>query len=358
VEQQIRFSTAPDGVQIAYATHGSGPPLVKAANWLTHLEYDWQSPTWRHWLEELGQRHTVLRYDERGCGLSDWAAEDLSLDAWVADLETVVDAAGLERFALLGLSQGGVIATAYAVRHPERVSRLVLYGAYARGRMKRGAEARDEAETLFSLMRVGWGRADPVFRHVFTTLFMPEASAEQMESFDELQRVTCSPENAERLSRAWAGMDVADLLPEVTTPALVLHARHDAVVPFSEGRLMATRIPGARFVPLEGRNHILLADEPAWPALLAEVYAFLGSADRPTSADLDELSEREREVLELVAAGLSNDEIAGRLYLSVRTVERHLSNIYAKLRISGKAARAAAAARFAHSGEPPPIVRP
>jgi len=359
LEQRIRFCTTPDGVRLAYATHGKGPPLVKAANWLTHLEFDWQSPIWRHWLEQLGRGQTFVRYDERGCGLSDWQAEDLSLDSWLRDLETVVDAAELDRFALLGISQGGAIALTYAVRHPERVSHLVLVGAYARGRLRRdpSAQTRDEADMMLSLIRVGWGQPSPAFRRVFSELLVPGGTSEQLEWFDELARTSTSPAMAERLERSWYQIDVTDVLSQVAVPTLVVHAREDATVPFAEGRLLATRIPGARFLPLDSKNHILLADEPAWPVFLAGARGFLGSELIPESDDLSELSAREVEVLELVAAGLSNEGIADRLYLSVRTVERHLSNVYAKLRISGKAARAAAAARFSGSraaGAAPP----
>jgi pimeloyl-ACP methyl ester carboxylesterase/DNA-binding CsgD family transcriptional regulator len=348
LQQQIRFCTASDGVRLAYATHGRGPPLVRAGHWLTHLEFDWESPIWRHWLRELARGHTVVRYDQRGCGLSDRNAERLSLDVFVDDLETVVDAAGLERFALLGVSGGGAVAISYAVRHPERVTHLVLYGAYARGRLKRGLTTaqREEVELLQSLIRVGWGRDDPIFRRVFTTLFVPAATEQQMDWYDELQRASATPEDAERLREASSGIDVTDLLPLVTTPTLVAHARDESAVPFAEGRLLAAGIRGARFLPLEGRNHILLAEEPAWPAFLTGLRGFLGTAEAPTAPDLEDLSGREREVLELVAAGLSNEEIGERLVLSVRTVERHLSNIYAKLGVSGKAARAAVAARF------------
>lgn len=339
---------APDGVRLAYATHGSGPPLVRAGHWLTHLEFDWESPIWRHWLREFGRSNTVVRYDQRGCGLSDRNTEALSLDLLVGDLEAVVDAAGLERFALLGISGGGPVAVSYAARHPERVTHLVLYGAYARGRYERDLSAaqREEAELLQSLIRVGWGRDDPIFRRVFTTLFVPGASEEQMDWYDELQRATATPEDAERLRLAASQTDVTDLLPRLAVPTLVAHARDESAVPFAEGRLLAAGIAGAQFLPLEGRNHILLADEPAWPAFMAAVREFLGTAETPAEGDLEDLSPREREVLELVAGGLSNEEIGARLFLSVRTVERHLSNIYAKLRISGKAARAAAAARF------------
>jgi pimeloyl-ACP methyl ester carboxylesterase/DNA-binding CsgD family transcriptional regulator len=355
VEQAIRFCTAPDGVRLAWAQNGSGPPLVKAANWLTHLEFDWESSVWRHWLEGLGERHTLVRYDERGCGLSDREAKELSLDRWVADLETVIDAAGLDRFVLLGVSQGAATAIAYTVRHPDRVDRLVLYGGYARGRGRRGEQQRERLDAFLSAIRTGWTDPDPTFRHLFTMLFLPQGSPEQMAWYDELQRRSTSAENAVRLYRARAEVDVSDLASRVAAKALVAHARGDRVVPFEEGRILASLLPTAKLVPLESVNHILLRDEPAWTAFLAEVHAFLGASVPTMPAELSALSNRELEVLELVAAGLSNDEIASRLYVSVRTVERHLSNTYVKLRVSGRAGRAAAAARFARLRESSPL---
>jgi RNA polymerase sigma factor (sigma-70 family) len=349
VDQQIRFCHAPDGATLAYATHGRGPPLVRAATWLTHLEYDWQSPVWRHWLEGLGQRHTVIRYDERGCGLSDREIGELSLDQSLGDLESVVDAASVERFTLLGVSGGGFASVAYAVRHPERVSQLVLYGASARGRRRRGdPDAVERGELVNQIIRLAWDDPTPLFRQVFTAMFLPDGTPQQLEWFDELQRASTSGEIAATLRRAREELDVTGMAEQVRVPTLVLHARHDQAVPFAEGRLLAALIPGARFVPLESRNHILLEHEPAWPLFIDELNDFLAAPEpeRVAAEALTDLSAREREVLELVAAGLSNEEIAERLYLSVRTVERHLSNMYAKLRISGKAARAAAAARF------------
>jgi pimeloyl-ACP methyl ester carboxylesterase/DNA-binding CsgD family transcriptional regulator len=349
VEQRIRFCTTSDGVQIAYAMHGQGPPLVKAANWFTHLQHDWQSPVWRHWLTELGRTQTYVRYDERGCGLSDRDLFEYSFDTWLRELEAVVDDAGLERFALLGISQGAALAIAYAVEHPERVTHLVLYGGYAQGMLKRAKtpEERDEALLRQSLVRVGWGRPDPTFRRVFTTLFVPGGTEEQLAWFDEAQRLSTSPENAERIMAARYAIDVVDLAKRVTTPAIVLHAVGDAAIPFEQGRQLAALIPGAKLVPLESDNHVLLDGEPAWEAFLAEVRAFLGAVAPEPIRHVGELSKREADVLTLVAAGHSNEEIAERLFLSVRTVERHLSNVYVKFGLSGKSARAAAAAEFA-----------
>jgi pimeloyl-ACP methyl ester carboxylesterase/DNA-binding CsgD family transcriptional regulator len=347
VSGAIRFATAPDGARLAYAQHGRGPPLVRVATWLTHLELDERSPVWRHWIERLSADHTLLRYDERGCGLSTAAVGHLSVDTWVGDLEAVVDATGLRRFALLGVSQGAAIAVAYAARHPERVSRLVLYGGYARGRQMRGEEQREEA--LLAAIRAGWSDRDSTFRHLFSLLFLPHGTPDQMAWFDDLLRTTTTPEAAVALFQARGGIDVRAEAPLVVTPTLVMHARDDRVVDVEEGRILARLIPGARLVVLDSANHILLTDEPAWDAFLTALHGFLATtvAPPPGAAACAQLSPRESEVLALVAAGLTNAAIADRLVLSVRTVERHLANIYAKLRLSGKAARAAAAAIFA-----------
>jgi pimeloyl-ACP methyl ester carboxylesterase len=277
LEQQIRFCRTADEVTLAYACSGSGPPLVKAANWLTHVDHDWNSPVWRHWLVELSRRHQLIRYDERGCGLSDWDIKPATFDSWVQDLETVVDSAGLDRFPLLGISQGGPVAVAYAARHPERVTRLVLYGTYVQGRLPRATteEARREHALQVELARLGWGRDEPAFRQVFTSQFMPGASRELWDQFNDLQRKTTSPENAAVVLDLSGTIDVTEEARQVQAPTLVLHARDDRRPPFSQGRLMASLIPGSRFVALESCNHILLADEPAWPVFVSEVESFL-----------------------------------------------------------------------------------
>jgi pimeloyl-ACP methyl ester carboxylesterase len=291
LSQSIRFCTAPDGVRIAYATSGTGPPLVKPANWLTHLEYDWESPVWRHWLHALSRNHTLVRYDERGSGLSDRDADDLSFDSWVRDLETVADAAGLDRFPLLGVSQGCAVAIAYAVRHPERVSRLVLYGGYLQGSLARARseQEREEARMLTQGMPVYWGRDNPAFRLFFAARFVPEGTQEQMRWFSELTRVTTSPHTAVRLRTVASTIDVTDLAALVRAPTLVLHGTGDSAVPFEEGRRVAARIPGARFVSLETQNHIMLDHEPAWMRFLDEVRRFLADDERqPASSPLRE----------------------------------------------------------------------
>jgi pimeloyl-ACP methyl ester carboxylesterase/DNA-binding CsgD family transcriptional regulator len=352
---QVRFVTAPDGIRIAYVQEGQGPPLVRAAHWLSHLEFDRWSPVWRDFLTELGRDRRLIRYDERGTGLSDRDVADLSFEAMVSDLEMLVDSLGLDRFALLGMSQGGAISIAYAARHPERVKALVLCGAYARGHSHRAraAEQRDEADVLLELIRVGWGSPDPKFRRVFAEMFFPEGSPEQFEAFDQLQRVSASPEVAHRLRAMFGTIDVTRLCAQVTAPTLVLHARDDGVVPFEEGRLIAALIPGARFVPLAGRNHVLLPGEPDAATFFRELRSFLAMVEPASGreasnhdAAVGTLSEREREVMAMVVQGSSNTQIAQALFLSDRTVERHLSNIYDKLGLEGKSARAAAAARI------------
>ena len=325
--------------------HGSGPPLVRIATWLTHLESDWESPIWSHWLRRLGETHTVVRYDERGCGLSDPGVGELSVDTWVADLAAVVDAAGLERFDLLGVSQGAAIAVAYAARHAQRVARLVLYGGYARGRRVRGQQ--DQEDALVAAIRAGWNTDDPAFRHVFSMLFLPHGSPEQMAWYDELLRASTTVDAAIALFRARGGVDVVDSAGAVKARTLVMHARADHVVPVQEGRLLAKLIPNAELVLLDSENHILLADEPAWEQFLSALRDFLGvQLPAPSAPPAGELSAREIDVLELVAAGLTNAAIAQRQFISIHTVKQHISNIYIKLELTKKSARASAAVAF------------
>lgn len=277
--QDIRFTTTPDGVRLAYAELGSGPPLVKVANWLSHLDADWESVVWRHWLTGLAARFRLLRYDERGCGLSDWDVSDFDVETWVGDLECVVDAAGLDRFPLLGISQGGAVAIAYAARHPERVTHLVLLGSFARGRRVRAttAEERARAELRIELARVGWGQADAMYRQVFASRFLPEGTQEQWRAFDELQRVSTSADNAWRFLQAFGEIDVTEEARRVTAPTLVACARREPDDQFAQSRELASLIPGSRLLPLDSANHLLPADDPAWPTFLAAMVEFLGS---------------------------------------------------------------------------------
>jgi pimeloyl-ACP methyl ester carboxylesterase len=346
--QQIRFCTSADGVRIAYATSGTGPPLVKVGTWMTHVELDWESSVWRHWLRELSRDHTFLRYDARGCGLSDREVPELSLEAWVRDLETVADAAGIDRFPLLGLSQGTAIAIAYAARHPERVSHLVLHGAFARGRLRRNPspQEREDAETLVKLAELGWGKDDPAYRQFFTTQFIPDSTLEQQRWWNELERATISPANAGRFLRAFNDMDVTQLARRVACPTLVTHSKSDARIPFEEGRAVAGLIPGARLVPVESRNHVLLEHEPAWAQWLEAVRDFLPAA---RGMLFSELTPREAELVELIAQGLDNAQIAARLELSDKTVRNHITSIFAKLGVANRS-RAIVLAREAGFG--------
>lgn len=275
-EQEIQFCTTADGVQLAYSRMGSGPPLVKTGNWLTHLEFDFETPIWRHLYHELSRDYTLIRYDARGNGLSDRDVEEVSFETFVSDLEAVVDAAGLDRFALFGISQGCAVSVAYAVRHPERVTRLVLVGGFVLGTMKRGsAVEKERAVAMLTLIRLGWGQENPAFRQLFTSQFIPGATKEQADWFNELQRISSFPEDAVRNRAAVQNFDVSALMAQVSVPTLVMHARDDAIVPFDQGRRLAAGIPGARFVPLASRNHLILEHEPAFPRFLEEMRGFL-----------------------------------------------------------------------------------
>jgi pimeloyl-ACP methyl ester carboxylesterase len=277
VEQRVYFTNSFDGTRIAFAIAGDGPPLVQTATYLGHLEYDWDSPVWRHWMEEMTHGHTLIRYDNRGCGLSDWDIPEMSFEAWVRDLEAVVDTVGLRQFPLFATSCAGAVAVAYAARHPERVSRLVLHGAYARGWLNRDLteEQIEEEQLMISLMRVGWGRENAAFRQVFATQLFPEATTEQLRALEEQMRISASPDNAVRLESEMHRTDVRHLAPQIRVPTLVVHARGDAGVPFEEGRLLASLIPNAQFVALESKNHLLTGHEPAWQKFVNALRSFL-----------------------------------------------------------------------------------
>jgi len=278
-EQRVHFTNSFDGTRIAYAIAGSGPPLVKVANYMSHLEYAWDSPVWIHWLDELTREHTLVHSDERGTGLSDWDVEDLSFEAWVRDLEAVVEAAGVTHFPLFAMSQAGAVAVAYAARHPDRVSHLVLHGAYARGWLKRDLteEQMEEEKLMIDLMRIGWGRANPAFRQVFATQLFPGATTEQLRALEEQMRISVSPANAVRLEREMHRIDVRNLATQIKVPTLVTHSREDEGVPFAEGRLLASLIPNAQFMALESKNHLLTESEPAWQKLRTALRNFLSS---------------------------------------------------------------------------------
>jgi pimeloyl-ACP methyl ester carboxylesterase/DNA-binding CsgD family transcriptional regulator len=346
--QEVRFCRSVDGVTIAYAMHGSGPPLVIDSCWLSHLQYDWESPVWRHYLTELGKVATVYRFDERGHGLSDRDVHDHSLELRVADLEAVVDDAGLDRFSVLAMSQGGPVTVEYAARHPERVARLVFYGSHPGPRAVDLPEDQELDRTLNQLIKVGWERPTPEFRRVFTFLMIPGATEEQMGWLDELQRRAVTADVAVTAREQRGRADVRHLLGEIHAPTLVVHSRGDRMNDFAYARYLASHIEGAQLVALESDNHIVLEDEPAWPVFLREVTRFLAEDAVPAAQQdpRDVLSSRELEVLGLAAEGRDNAAIAGALTLSVRTVERHLQNIYDKLDLRGKSARAGAVSRL------------
>ncbi len=282
LKQEIRYCKAADGVRLAYATVGNGAPLLKSAHWLGHLEYDWEFPILRPFLLGLAKDHTLIRYDARGNGLSDWDVSEISLDAWVSDMETVVDAAGLDRFPIIGFSQGCAVSIAYAARHPERVSHLILYGGFAVGQNKfenQTAEARERFAAMNTLVRQGWGADNPAFRQLFTSSMMPTATKEQMGAFNELQRLSGSSEGAVRYMQSVGDLDVRDLLSRVKAPTLVMHVRDELTVPIERGRELAAGIPGARFVALPGKNHVLLEQDPGLPRFFEELTDFLKNSN-------------------------------------------------------------------------------
>jgi len=278
LKQEIRYCKTPDGVRLAYATVGNGPPMLKSAHWLGHLEYDWELPISRHFLLRLAEDHTLIRYDARGNGLSDWDVHEISLDAWVSDMETVADATRLNRFPLFGFSQGCPVAIAYAARHPERVSHLILYGGFATGANKRStltATGRERLAAMNTLVKQGWGADNPAFRQMFTSLLMPAANKDQADAFNELQRLSASPECAARYLETVNDLTVLELLSQVKAPTLVVHVRDDSLVPSKLGRELAAGIPGARFVALPGKNHVPLEQDPSVPRLFEELKDFL-----------------------------------------------------------------------------------
>jgi pimeloyl-ACP methyl ester carboxylesterase/DNA-binding CsgD family transcriptional regulator len=335
VQQSVRYVKTRDGVRLAWATSGSGPTLVKAANWLSHLDYDLESPVWRHWIEFLSAHYRLVRYDERGCGMTDWEVADVSPARWMDDLEAVVAASDPgERFVLFGISQGTAPAVGYAVRHPERVSKLILYGGYATGWQHRDdTDSLRRYRAMIDLALLGWGKDNPVFRELFTSMFVPGATREQIDWFNELCRRTTTPQMATRLMMARGEVNIRELLPQVRVPTLVLHARQDECVPFSAGRMIAAEIPNAEFVQLDSRNHVLLSHEPAWVRFKEAVLEFTGrpKADNGEDAIFTALSEREREILAALVAGRSNAQIGKALFISEKTVRNSLTRIFEKL---------------------------
>jgi len=345
LKQDIRFCTSNDGVRLAVASTGNGPPLVRVFNWLTDVEKDVTSVVNRHWVNELSRDYGYVRYDSRGCGFSDRNIERMSLDAWVEDLEAVIDAMQLERVPLLGISQGAAVAITYAVRHPERVSQLVLYGAFARGLLVRDTSPQvfEQAQGLLKAAEIGWGADDPNFRQVFVHRMFRDATTEQLRAFDAVQRNTISGINAARFLKIGFEVDIQDLARQVRCPVLLAHTKDDQLAPFSEGLLLASLIPDARFVPLEGSNHIPFESDAAWPVFLEELRAFLPtvSSVRPRTSEpaamAGILTPRQLQILQAVARGQTAKQIARALDLSPRTVEMHVARVLATLQCSSRA---------------------
>jgi pimeloyl-ACP methyl ester carboxylesterase/DNA-binding CsgD family transcriptional regulator len=356
--EQIRFCTSRNGARIAYATCGAGPPLVHAPHWVHHLKFDWDSPVWRPWLAMMTRRHTLVRYDWRGCGLSDREGVEFDSESYLADLEAVIEAAGVERFALFGMSQGSRTAMTYAVRHPERVSHLVLLGSSPCGRVVRGQSPQqaEEEQTRLKAIELGWTNETPAYSQFFTALHIPDATTEQTRSYNDLLRLTTSPGNAVALMRSFHHVDIRDVVPRVRCPTLVLHSRRESIIPFDEGRTVAALVPGARFVPLESRNHVPLDTEPAWQQFVAALDDFLPVAAPKSAATadlmIDDLTAREHQVLELVAQGLDNEAIGARLKISDKTVRNHVSIILSKLGVNSRV-QAVVRAREAGFGSRP-----
>jgi pimeloyl-ACP methyl ester carboxylesterase/DNA-binding CsgD family transcriptional regulator len=331
-DNTIRFALTPDDVRLAWTASGDGPPLVKAANWLTHLEYDLTSPVWQHWVDFLSGHFRYYRYDERGLGLSDHNAADLSVDTWAKDFEVVVEAARPRKpFVLLGISQGTGAALTYAARYPENVSHLVIYGGYLRGWARRDPEEARRREAVRELTLLGWGKPDPIFRRLYTKMFVPDASDEQLQWFDDLCGRSTTPEIAAQLMVEQSQADFTALPEKIEVPTLVMHARDDSVIPFSEGMDIASGIKSSEFVQLETRNHILLDDEPAWDRFKQAFLEFTGTPDGEEEPVFQTLSGREREVLAKVTEGLSNPDIAAALFISEKTVKNHITKIFEKL---------------------------
>ncbi|MEP6739232.1 MAG: alpha/beta fold hydrolase [Caldimonas sp.] len=334
---QIQFARSSDDTRIAYALTGAGPPLVRASHWLGNLDFDWQTPVWGPWIDALSERYRLLRYDSRGCGLSDREVEEVTIEGLVADLECVVDKAGLDRFALLGMSQGGAISIVYAARHPERVSHLVLCGAFARGPLRRSPTPQqvEATEAMIKLVELGWGQSNPAFLQMFTSQFFPEATLAQAHSFNEIQRHATSPRIAARLVRAFAELDVSAELARVRAPTLVFHSRGDNRVPFDEGRFIATSIAGAHFEPLDSNSHVPLPGEPAFERMIDAMAALVPPASKE-GALFANLTRREREVLDLIARGLDNAQIAARLDLAEKTVRNHITAVFDKIAVENR----------------------
>jgi len=346
--QQVRYFESFDNARIAYTVSGSGPPVVLMPSWLTHLEYQDRSVAWRPWLEALSSRYTLIRYDPRGCGMSQRDVSDLSFETWVRDFEGLVEKLRLAQFSVIGICQGGAVAIEYADRNPGRIERLILCGAYARGRNRRSSPPLEpeKAKVMIEMIELGWQEADGAFMRSFATQFQPEGSLEHLRSWCELQRRATSAQNAVDLTRIMFAIDVSRVASRITCPTLVAHADRDAVAPVEEGRFLAQTIPNAIFLELDTPNHLMLPGEPAWQVFVEAMREFLPSATADKSGFAD-LTDRQKQVLHMVARGLDNRGIGTQLAISTKTVRNHLTAIFDKL---GARTRVEAAIRAREAG--------
>ena len=339
MKQNIQFCAAPDGVKLAYAVSGDGPPLVMPPIWLTHLDAQWRSLAWQPWLEALSADYKLLRYDSRGCGLSDRDPENLSFEAWIRDFESVIDAAEFQQFSILAACQHGAVAIEYAARHPEQVRKIVLYGTYSLGRTLRHNPPVETEKTrvVASLLRLGWAQ-DNALLLIWAHAFQPGGTVEHWRSWCDFQRAATSAETAARMLEIGWNADVREAARRIKCPVLILHPEGDQVVPIEEGRALVSLIPGSRFIEIDSENHMPLADEPAWPRLVSEIRSFLAEPApaipaRSHELPLDELTPRELSVLEGIAEGMDNAELAASLGVSEKTVRNHITRIFDKIRV-------------------------
>ncbi|MFD1194744.1 alpha/beta fold hydrolase [Seohaeicola saemankumensis] len=350
---RVRFCKSFDGTRLAYSVSGSGPPVLLLPSWLTHLDYQWRSVAWRPWLKALSDNRQLIRYDPRGCGLSDRDLANLSFDAWVQDIDAILDAVDVPTVAMIGICQGGAVAIDYAAKRPDRVDRLVLYGTYARGRDRRGnlPLEPEKARLMLEMLEIGWAEEDAAFMRSFATQFQPDGTLDHLRSWCELQRQAATARNAVELTRIMFDIDVSASARKIRCPVLVAHATNDAVVPFDEGRFLAHSIPDAEFLVLESRNHFMLEKEPAWGRMVDALAAFLPNQSTP-DGDLDTLSLRERQVLQGIAEGLDNAEIGTSLEISEKTVRNHVSRVLSKLGVPSRAKAIVKAIRAGIGSEP------
>jgi len=338
--QRIRFCESRDRTRIAYANSGDGPPLVWVQHWMHHLDHDWGHPVWQPWLDFLTRRHTVIRYDWRGCGLSDREGVEFSVQRYTEDLEATIQAAGIEKCVLFGMAGSGAAAAInFAAGHPEKVARMIVSGGHAHARLARNPTPNqiEETQARLKLFELGWSGDTPAYGQFFTALHIPDGTTEQMRAYDDLLRATTHAANAVNLVRSFQQTDIASSTAKVRCPTLVLHSRGDCIVPFEKGREIAALIRDAHFVPLDSRNHILLGTEPAWQQMAAAVDEFLtDNASPPALPSLDHLTTRERDILEAVAQGLDNNGIARGLKISEKTVRNHVSTVMSKLGVASR----------------------